>query len=130
MDLLDRCEPLKGIVLEKPYCSDAELVCYLQHAQALLFPSHIEGFGLPLAEALSLGTPVIASNLDVFKEIAHDIPEYIDPLDGLAWLAAVQDYAAEKSPRRDQQMARMRGYRAPRWSDHFAKVDIFLGQLR
>lgn len=130
MDLLDRCEPLQGIVLERPNCSDAELVCFLQHAQALLFPSHIEGFGLPLAEALSLGTPVIASDLAVFKEIAHDIPEYIDPLDGLAWLAAVQDYAATSSPRRDQQLARMSGYQAPVWSDHFAKVNVLLDQLR
>jgi glycosyltransferase involved in cell wall biosynthesis len=130
MDLLDRCEPLKGIVIEKPYCSDAELVCYLKHARALLFPSHVEGFGLPLAEALSLGTPVIASDLAVFKEIAHSIPEYIDPLDGLAWLVAVQDYAAETSPRRDQQLARMTDYQAPVWSEHFAKVDVLLGQLR
>lgn len=130
LDLLDRCEPLKGIVIEKPLCSDAELVCYLQHAQALLFPSHIEGFGLPLAEALSLGTPVIASDLTVFREIAFDIPEYIDPLDGLAWLNAVQDYAAENSPRRVQQLNRMEGYRAPIWADHFEAVNAFLDQLR
>jgi len=129
LDLLDRCEPLKGFVIEKPFCSDAELVCFLQHAQALLFPSYIEGYGLPLAEALSLGTPVIASDLAVFREIARDIPEYIDPLDGLAWLSAVQDYAAETSPRRERQLARMHGYQAPMWSDHFAKVDVLLGQL-
>jgi glycosyltransferase involved in cell wall biosynthesis len=130
MDLLDRCEPLQSVVLEMPSCSDQELICYLSHARALLFPSHVEGFGLPLAEALSLGTPVIASDLAVFREIAHDIPEYLDPLDGLAWLTAVQDYAAEGSPRRDQQLARMQSYKAPQWSDHFAVVNAFLGQLR
>lgn len=129
LDMLDRCEPLKGLVLEKPFCSDTELVCYLLHAQALLFPSHIEGFGLPLVEALSLGTPVIASDLPVFREIAHEIPEYIDPLDGLAWLRAVQDYALQDSPRRLQQLTRMHGYRAPCWSDHFEKVNAFLDQL-
>ncbi len=129
IDMLDRCEPLQGFVLEKPSCSDAELVCYLQHAQALLFPSHIEGFGLPLAEALSLGTPVIASDLAVFREIAHSIPEYIDPLDGLAWLGAVQDYTASDSPRRAQQLARMQGYQAPLWSAHFAQVDVLFGKL-
>jgi len=128
-DLLDRCESLQGVVIEKTSCSDAELVCYLQHAQALLFPSYIEGFGLPLAEALSLGTPVIASDLAVFKEIAHDIPEYIDPLDGLAWLNAVQDYALENSQRRDQQLTRMVGYQAPKWSDHFETVNVLLGRL-
>lgn len=130
LDLLDRCEPLQGMVVEEPRCSDAELVCYLKHAQALLFPSHIEGFGLPLAEALSLGTPVIASNLSVFKEIANDIPEYLDPLDGLAWLNAIIDYTAEFSQRRDQQMARMIGYQPPLWDDHFAKVNAFLDHLR
>ncbi len=129
MDLLDRCESLKGLVLEKPSCSDAELVCYLLHAQALLFPSHIEGFGLPLVEALSLGTPVIASNLPVFREIAQDIPEYIDPLDGLAWLRAVQDYALQDSSRRNQQLIRMKAYQAPGWSDHFETVNAFLRQL-
>lgn len=129
IDLLDRCEPLQGFVLEKPYCTDAELVSYLQHAQALLFPSHVEGYGLPLAEALSLGTPVIASDLPVFKEIAHDIPEYIDPLDGVAWLNAVHDYASDNSPRRAQQLARMQGYQAPLWSAHFAQVDTLFGKL-
>ena len=128
-DLLDRCEPLQGFVVEKPLCSDAELVCYLKHAQALLFPSHIEGFGLPLAEALSLGTPVIASDLAVFREIAHDIPEYIDPLDGMAWLAAVKDYAAQGNARRGEQLGRMKGYRVPLWADHFARVNALLFEL-
>lgn len=129
-DLLDRCEPLRGVVVEHSSCSDAELVAYLKHARALLFPSHIEGYGLPLVEALGLGTPVLASDLAVFREIAQAIPDYIDPLDGLGWLKAVQDYAEESSLRREQQLIRMRGYRPPKWSDHFDKVDGLLGQLR
>lgn len=130
LDMLDRCEALEDVVLEKPDCSDAELQGYLQHAQALLFPSHAEGFGLPLVEALNEGTPVIASDLPVFKEIAQDIPDYLDPLDGLAWLNAVQDYATVHSPRRAAQLARLQGYQAPQWSTHFAQVDAFLDPLR
>lgn len=129
MDLLDRCEVLQGIVIEKPACRDVELINHLQHAQALLFPSHIEGFGLPLAEALSLGTPVIASDLAVFREIAHDIPEYIDPLDGMRWLTMVQDYACVGSVSRSQQLARMVGYQPPSWAEHFAIVNGFLRLL-
>ena len=130
IDLLERCESLQGVVIEHSSCCDAELVGYLKHAKALLFPSHTEGYGLPLIEALGLGTPVLASDLSVFREIAQDIPDYIDPLDGMAWLAAVQDYAQDGSERRGQQLNRMLAYRQPQWSEHFAKVDAWLGQLR
>ncbi|HEU0203317.1 MAG TPA: glycosyltransferase family 1 protein, partial [Burkholderiaceae bacterium] len=80
VDLLERCEPLRGLVIERGACPDAELSTWVHHAQALLFPSFVEGYGLPLLEALQAGTPVIASDLPVFREIAGRIPEYVDPL--------------------------------------------------
>jgi glycosyltransferase involved in cell wall biosynthesis len=45
----------------------------------LLFPSIFEGFGLPLIEALAIGLPVIASNIEVIKEICGDHVTYCDP---------------------------------------------------
>ena len=75
VDLLERCGTLRGYVFERSDCTDEQLVTYLHHAQALLFPSFIEGYGLPLVEALELGVPVIASNLPVFREFAADVPE-------------------------------------------------------
>lgn len=48
--------------------SDEELVTLYNEAQALIFPSIKEGFGLPALEALACGTPVILSDIDVFKE--------------------------------------------------------------
>lgn len=50
-----------------------------QHAIALVFPSLMEGFGLPAVEALSLGCPVIASDIPVFHEILGDAATYFDP---------------------------------------------------
>ena len=97
VDLLERCETLKGFVFEYPVCSDAELSSWLYHAQALLFPSFTEGYGMPLVEALSLGVPVIASDLPVFREIAGEIPEYVDPLDGKRWRELIVDYAQAES---------------------------------
>ncbi len=47
---------------------------------ALLAPSIDEGFGLPVIEALATGLPVVASNIDVFKEIAAGCALFIDPL--------------------------------------------------
>lgn len=126
VDMLERCALLKGSVVELSECDDAALATWLAHAQALLFPSFAEGYGIPLVEALSLGTPVIASDLPVFRELAGDIPEYLDPLDGIGWRQAVLDYTAADSPRRSAQLARMAGWKAPSWEEHFAVVEAFM----
>jgi glycosyltransferase involved in cell wall biosynthesis len=128
-DLLDRNATLRGAVTEINQCSDAELTGHLQSARALLFPSLVEGFGLPLAEALTVGTPVVASDLKVFREVGGDVPDYLDPLDAPAWRAAVEDYAAPDSPRRRAQIMRHSRYRRSSWNDHFRSVDAFLEAL-
>lgn len=128
VDMLERCAVLKGIVVELPGCDDAALATWLHHAQALLFPSFAEGYGIPLVEALSLGTPVIASDLPVFRELAGDIPEYLDPLDGMGWRQAILDYAAAESPRRSAQLARMAGWQTPGWPAHFEKIEAFMAR--
>lgn len=129
-DLLERCPALRGSVRELPVCSDAEVATYLQHAQALLFPTFVEGYGLPLLEALALGVPVIASELPVFREIAGQIPDYLDPLDGLGWAQAVTEFAHPDSPRRAAQLRRLDHFRAPTWAQHFAVVDDLLTQVQ
>ena len=128
VDLLERCEPLRNHILELSTCSDAELAQWLHHARALLFPSFAEGFGLPLVEALACGTPVIVSDLAVFREIAHSIPDYLDPLNGIGWLEMIVDYAAPDSQVRDRQLKRMSTFVVPTWDDHFRKVDAMLEQ--
>lgn len=125
-DHLDRSPALREAVIELGACDDAALSTWLQHARALLFPSFAEGFGLPLIEAMAMGTPAIVSALDVFREVAGPLPEFLDPLDGPAWRSAVLDYARPDSPRRAEQLARLRGFRAPTWADHFSTVDAAL----
>jgi glycosyltransferase involved in cell wall biosynthesis len=129
VDLLERSEALRGLVIELPRCRDDELVGWLAHARALLFPSFVEGFGLPLVEALHFGTPVIASDLPVFREVAGDVPDYLDPLDGAAWLDRIARYAAPGSTERQAQLQRMDGYSAPTWRGHFAAVDELIEDL-
>lgn len=129
VDLLERCEPLRGFVIEKPKCSDQELANYLAHARGLLFPSFAEGYGMPLAEALAGGLPVIASDLPAFREIAKDIPDYLDPLDAPGWMARIMDFAQAHSPARAAQKIRMAGFRPPSWSEHFDLVEDFLTRI-
>lgn len=129
VDLLERCEILKGFVFEHSVCSDAELASWLHHAQALLFPSFAEGYGMPLVEALAQGVPVIASDLPVFREIAGDIPEYVDPLDGTRWRELIVDYALAESQYRLSQCQRMSGFVAPTWDTHFEQVEALMERL-
>ncbi|MBC7803479.1 MAG: glycosyltransferase family 4 protein [Candidatus Parcubacteria bacterium] len=129
LDLLERSEPLKGIVSERNQCGDAELANLLQHAQALLMPSFAEGYGLPVAEALAAGLPVIASDLPAFREIAGTMPEYADPRDGPRWEALVEDYSRPDSQRRQAQLRRIRDFRPTTWAQHFEEVDRFLERL-
>lgn len=129
VDMLERCVSLRAYVHELPHCGDAELVRYLHHAQALLFPSFTEGYGMPLAESLQAGTPVLASSLPVFREIAGDVPEYLSPLDGLGWLNAIEAYTVPDSPRRAAQLQRMQRLVLPTWDQHFAQVQALLKKL-
>ncbi len=129
IDLLERCVVLRGKVRELNGCDDDTLAAWLAGARALLFPSFVEGFGMPLAEALALGVPAIASDLPVFREVAGDIPDYLDPLDGPAWQRRILDYAMPGSVARDAQMTRLRHYAAPGWAEHFRIVGDFLAQL-
>ncbi|PXX23818.1 MULTISPECIES: glycosyltransferase family 1 protein [Burkholderia] len=129
LDMLKQCPELQEVVVYLPDCSDATMFAQLRSASALLFPSFVEGYGLPIAEALSMGVPVLASNLAVFREIAGDVPDYLDPLDGAGWLARIQAYAQPYSKDRERQMERMAGFRKPTWPEHFAALETFLERL-
>jgi glycosyltransferase involved in cell wall biosynthesis len=125
---LDRLGDLEGLVIELGQCPDDELFAIIAGARALLMPSFAEGFGLPVAEALELGTPVIASDLAVFREFAGDIPTYLDCRDESGWESAVRDFTQD-SPERERQLRRMTGYRGPDWATHFGIVDPWIETL-
>lgn len=127
---LDEDAELRPHIVELGRCNDSELWRHIVHAQALLFPSFVEGQGLPLIEALSVGTPVIASDLAVFRETADDIPEYLPPTDAGAWAEMITAYARADAPQRAAQIARMAGFQAPTWERHFADVEAWLANLR
>ena len=129
VDLLERSELLRGYVFELPRCNDTDLASYLHHSQALLFPSFVEGYGMPLIEALAAGVPVLASNLGVFREFADNIPEYADPLDPQRWLALIKEYSSPTSTKRAAQIERMRTFVLPTWGRHFALLESLLLRL-
>lgn len=58
---------------------DDELPGLYAGAKVFLFPSHAEGFGMPILEAMSSGTPVLTSNTTSMPEVARDAALYVDP---------------------------------------------------
>lgn len=112
-------------VFELSGCSDDDLVCWLDGATAVLMPSHAEGFGLPVIEALSRRIPVIAADLPVYRELAGTVPCLLDPDDVGAWVAAVRDHAGH-GPDRLRQTGAIQTYVVPDWPGHFAIVDEWL----
>jgi glycosyltransferase involved in cell wall biosynthesis len=123
--ILDQDNSLQGHVVELGRCSDAQMIGLLSGARALLMPSFAEGFGIPVIEALQSGTPVIASDLGVFREVAGDIPLYLRPDDAASWMDAILNYSA-KSEDRQRQVSLIANYAAPNWEDHFQRVDSWL----
>lgn len=63
------------------YVDDRELVALYHMASAFVYISLLEGFGLPPLEALSYGTPVVASDIPVLREVLGDHAIYVDPHD-------------------------------------------------
>lgn len=100
-------------------CDDAELAQLMSSARALLMPSLAEGFGLPLVEALAMGTPVVASDIPIFREIGQGAPVLLDPANTAAWTQVVATMASTPRPQ-------AKPYNAPTWPAHFAKLESWL----
>lgn len=121
--LLDRRKGFDGHVEEAGRLDDARTAALLRGARALLFPTFVEGYGIPLAEALTMGVPAICSDIPSLRELGDGVPDFLEPLDGPGWRDAILDHARPDSPRRAAQLARMPGWHAPSWSEHFAIVE-------
>jgi glycosyltransferase involved in cell wall biosynthesis len=79
--------------------SDDDLAAGLQRALAYLFPSRIEGFGLPIVEAMSLGCPTISSNSPCLPEVCGGAAILKDPDDAEGWAEAVLKLQADTALR-------------------------------
>ena len=82
-----------------PYLPLDHLVSLIRGARAVLFPSLYEGFGLPVLEAMLLGTPVMTSNVSSLPEIAGDAALLVDPYDVEAMSRAIRDLDADNGLR-------------------------------
>lgn len=85
------------------YVGDAELAALYEGAQALVFPSAYEGFGMPVLEAMRARCPVVASSHGSLPEIAGDAAIVVASDDPADWARAIVD---ELPGRREELIAR------------------------
>ncbi len=74
---------IRDRVIEVGYVTRKELRCFYNLAIAFVFVSLYEGFGLPLLEAMRCGVPVVASDIEVFRELADGGFVKVDPFSPL-----------------------------------------------
>lgn len=81
------------------FLSETELASQMAHARAFVMPSHYEGFGLPIIEAVGLA-PIIASDIAVFRELSQFIDgiHFVDFSDPDAAAAAIAAFLANDPP--------------------------------
>ncbi len=85
------------------YVPEEDLAKLYNIADIFIFPSLTEGFGLPALEAMSCGTPVIASNAGSIPEVVGDAGVVLEPTDVIGFARAMYDLLADDNLR--QQMA-------------------------
>jgi glycosyltransferase involved in cell wall biosynthesis len=83
----------------------------LRGATALVSASRDEGFGIPLVEAMALGTPLVVSDIPVFREVGGDAATYVDPDDVHGFVEAVKELDDPEIWQRRSDAARARAAR-------------------
>jgi glycosyltransferase involved in cell wall biosynthesis len=90
---------LRGRVRRTGRIPRADLLAIVRGATALTFPSRYEGFGLPVLEAMSLGTPVLAADAASLPEVVGDAGRLIDAGDVDAWGQAMLELLGDGDER-------------------------------
>jgi GT2 family glycosyltransferase len=101
---------------------DAALDAMYRAALFTVFPSLIEGHGLPVADSLAYGKLCLSADLPVIREHAADMPWYFDPHDPASLIAQLRR-ALDDAPARAAVEARLAAWRPPMWPDTARIID-------
>jgi glycosyltransferase involved in cell wall biosynthesis len=118
VNVLERSTELTPFLVEASGLGDASVAELMTGALALLQPSSVEGFGLPLIEAMAAGVPVVASDIAAHREVVGHRSILIDPIDGIRWCQVIEDLAAVDSSLRRSALAAIAGYVPRDWTEH------------
>jgi glycosyltransferase involved in cell wall biosynthesis len=81
--------PWKNQIHHLDYLSDDLVALFYSKADVFVYPSYYEGFGMPVLEAMTLGTPVVSSNTSSIPEVTGDAAILVDPNDPMQLAEAI-----------------------------------------
>lgn len=98
---------------------DRKVFDALSRARGYVTASHIEGWGMPVAESLALGTPVIATDIAAHREVSQGIAEFFPCGDKAALFEKLKPFFDPEALR--QKQVATREFEAWTWSSHFSR---------
>lgn len=119
-------------ILRLPPCEPAQLAALYAHADLLVVPSHWEGFGFPMLEAMANGCPVAAARRGALPEVGGNAAAYFDP-DNADEMAAVINFILENTSEserlRNVGMEHVKGFSWTRTTDQLVNLfhQVILG---
>jgi len=88
------------VILPNSHVADDDMPALYSGATLLLLPSHYEGFGIPLLEAMACGTPLLTSRNSSLPEVAGDAAIYVDPMDPADICTGIESVLTDERLRR------------------------------
>jgi glycosyltransferase involved in cell wall biosynthesis len=115
IDELRRSNNVSGRVVILSDVRDDELSVFYQHALFTVFPSIMEGWGLPVAESVAHGKLCLASNASSIPEVAGSLAQYFDPNDEHTCFDLIERYCFDDAARDAAERAIRENYRPSSW---------------
>ncbi|MGH1576046.1 glycosyltransferase family 4 protein [Planktotalea sp.] len=109
-------------ILEFNGLDDAQMMGLMKGAEAALFPSLAEGYGLPQVEAFALGVPVICGDLDIYREVLGEFPVYAETSNAYVWRTEIEKLLQKDSDDRGRVGNDQARFTPPQWAAHFNLV--------
>jgi glycosyltransferase involved in cell wall biosynthesis len=115
-------EELRGRIIFMANVDDNALAWLYANCRFTVFPSHKEGFGLPVAESLDRGKVCIASSATSIPEAGQGLAIELDPTDDNSWFQAVRDFCQDDKLLAAKEVEIAGRFRPVTWADTVADI--------
>lgn len=110
------------------YAAQPQALALYRAAQAFVYPSLAEGFGLPVAEAMACGIPVVASDIEPLREVAGDAALYAAPRDSAGFARAIERFLEDDEARESFREAGLRRAALFTWKEAAERTAAMLSR--